>query len=133
MKKNRTTLGRKLNKPRGHIFGATWLGMPTKFVQARVVSVIVGDSTDEKYWAREYVGLQLQAVEVKINVPAGVTKDGKPIRETFYLDNELDSAVHNLTVQRGDIRDGHRQLLIQRIVDDPTIELSYGFKNPSLV
>jgi hypothetical protein len=117
MKKNRITRGRYLNRVPGHVFGATWLGLPTPFVQARVCRVVVGDSTEAKYWARDLVGQERWAVQVRI-----VTPD---IDETFYLDNEDGSALECLVKRSGDPQ-GTRQVLIQREVGHPDIKPAYG-------
>jgi hypothetical protein len=112
---------RVANRVRGIIIGAKWLGYPARILRARVCRVIVGDSTEAKYWAREFVGQERGAVEMTITPP-----DGKGVR--FYLDNEDGLTVEKLTVGAGDPLLGHRQLLVQSVLPpDASIKVQYGF------
>jgi hypothetical protein len=120
MKRNRRT--RVLNKPRGHIYGATWLGIPAALIRARVVRVVVGDIVDKNYWAREFVGQERSAIEMRVTLPP----DGL---EIFYLDNEDGKTVDKLTTGGGDPLQQFRQLNVTALVPDETIKLMYGFTN----
>jgi hypothetical protein len=109
------------NHPRGRIIGATWLGIPAKFITARVVKVVVGDVTDAKYWARDYVGMERYAVEMRIKVPGHDY-------EMFYLDNHDWDTIHKLTVGRGDPTQEFKQLMVTALVpDEEHIAVNYGF------
>lgn len=117
----RTTLGRKLNKPRGHIVGARWHGLPAKLISARVVTIIVGDHPMKDYWARPYVGLERRAIEITVKAVPGLYE-----AETFYLDDHKADGVYKLTVGQGK-PEGFRQVFPERLVEDDTIDVSYGF------
>jgi hypothetical protein len=111
---------RAVNRPRGHIVGAKWLELPTSILRARVVRVVVADTPQEKYWARELVGQERWAVEMNIVTPEGF--------DTFYLDNEDGKTVDKLTIGQGDPALGHRQLMVQRVIEHhPDVKVSYGF------
>lgn len=107
------------NKPRGHIFGATIFDIPAKFIRARCVKVVVADITDKEYWAREFVGQERRAIELRIDIP------GEQY-EIFYLDDEDGQTVAKLTTGKGDPTLGFKQLNVSAFADDPTIKVSYG-------
>jgi hypothetical protein len=120
--------------PQGHIYGAKWLGVPALLLRARVVRVIVGDSTDEKYWAREFVGQERLAVQMNM-----MTRDGW---EQFYLDAEEGDTVNRLVTEQWLSEDpkykhsgltGFRQVMIQRVSDNTEgIQRAYGKLVPAV-
>ena len=107
-----------MNKPHGHIFGATFLGVPAQMVKARVVKVVVADTTEAEYWAREFVGQERMAVEMRLIFPDQY--------EIFYLDNEDGKTPEKLTTGGGGPELEFRQLNVSAFVPDDTIQVSYG-------
>ncbi len=70
--KKKSTLGRRLNKPRGWIYNARWGG---RTIEATVVKVRIGVAPED-WWCAKMVGEERSAIEVKM--------DG----QTVYVDNE---------------------------------------------
>jgi hypothetical protein len=71
MKKNRLT--RVPNRPRGHIFGARWHGLPC---EARACKILIGVAPPS-WWCANMIGEELKVVEVLL-------PDGPPV----YIDNQ---------------------------------------------
>jgi hypothetical protein len=105
--------------PWGRVIGANWMQWGTKHVTAQVMKVVVGDSTDAKYWARDIVGDDRLVVKIHL-----VTKD---LNETFYIDYDDGKAIEHLTVKRGDPI-GLKQIYAQYEIEDKTdVKRIYGF------
>jgi hypothetical protein len=115
----RTTLGKKLNLPQGHIIGARWGNIPAKFVRARVVTLTVADHPSKDYWARPFVGYDRRAIEMTILNRAG------DVVHQFYLDDNEGKGVKELTVG-GANPEGFKILFPAAIVLDASIAPTYG-------
>lgn len=117
MRRNRSI--RAMNLPHGHIFGATFLGVPAQMIRARVVKAVVGNSEMEDYWAKDLIGTERQVVEMRISFP-------DKHYEIFYLDNHDGKTPDKLTKLGGGAELEFRQLNVTAFVPDSSIQVSYG-------
>lgn len=80
-----------------------WSGQPCA---AREVRVIVADAPEfPRYWAREFVGQEREAVEVQAH------------GEKFYLDNEDGRGWRKVTVGKGSPQWGHGTLRVAAVLE----------------
>jgi hypothetical protein len=101
---------KQLQKPRGHIYGAKFEGVP---VTARVVRVIVGKAPEPHWWCAGLEGESRLAIEVI----AGDT--------TFYVDNNDGFALWQMTKGNGSAMYGYNVIPIAAIIDDPEVKVFY--------